>query len=57
MELVLSSMFKLIMVVCYPFSFGWDYDGDYRYNGVSNYLVDVGRYGIILLNHGWCDWC
>ena len=57
MKLVLSSMFKLIMVVCYPFSFGWDYDGDYRYNGVSNYLVDVGRYGIILLNHGWCDWC
>ena len=56
MELVLSSMFKLIMVVCYPFSFGWDY-GDYRYNGVSNYLVDVGRYEIILSNYDWYDWC
>ena len=56
MELVLSSMFKLIMAVCYPISLGWDY-GDYRYNGMSNYLVDVGRYEIILSNHDWYDWC
>ena len=56
MELVLSSMFKLIMAVCYPISLGWDY-GDYRYNGMSNCLVNVDRYEIILSNHDWYDWC